>query len=668
MSSALRWHQSASFVLSLKPLPACALVGFEYESAKTMIMNEIQSIFFPDERFKQDLYFVMFHKREIMYDGIEVKDGSIILENKGHISTNSYFNSFYESYWTKYTSIRKFFLKIKFEGVLSIKVYRDEPGLGARLIKTIDRLHHENMNEMLLEIPSNYTSAVKGSAGRIFFDFKAHSKSELSEISICTEESPERSVNLTLGICTFSRESYLAATIRSISSCEDLENIISNVIIVNQGPPFSNSELIQSIGSDRRIKVIEQDNFGGCGGFTRSLMEAVNFHGEANYHLLMDDDIVLDPRVIINCANFIRYSDKENVVGGSMLDSHRPHMLYEAGACLKKNNVIQSVMRNVDVGDPVNLSELNRPVAVDFNAWWFCAIPLSALRDVKYPAPIFIRGDDFEFGIRLAKNGYETVSLPGVAVWHEPFYAKPPGWQQYYDLRNRLIFAACHDDMVKIQSPNHLLRHALLEPLLTHNYQMLNLNIKAIEDFLLGPDALFAVPSQQKHSEVMSLYAKERAEVLSRQEAAGFDSFAYEVNPLPRRDIKLAYVVKLLKSLLWKSSSDRPKGILLDVNVGSTSVGNRSYIMTNGPRSFFLLFSPNRQKLFYYLRCIFKINSRYKSEMRRATGLWKNSISQWRESDTWEKIFSDGAAVSDPIEYSLPMEEGPPATRRQING
>ena len=55
---------------------------------------------------------------------------------------------------------------------------------------------------------------------------------------------------------------------------------------------------------------------------------------------------------------------------------------------------------------------------------------------------MFIRGDDMEYGARLASRGVPTVSLPPVAVWHEPFYAKPPGWQLHYDLRNRLTFAA----------------------------------------------------------------------------------------------------------------------------------------------------------------------------------------------------------------------------------
>ena len=628
-------------------------------------MNEIQSILFPEERFKQDLYFLMFHKNEVMYDGIEVVDGSIILNKKDHISTNSYFNSFYESYWVKYSSIRSFFLKVRFRGSLSIKMYRDEPGAGARLIK-VEKRHHEYDEELIVKIPSNFTSLVKGYAGRIFFDFKAHAASEISEISICTEQPAKRDIKLSLGICTFSREAYLADTIESISGSKDLAGIVSDIFIVNQGPCFSDLALIENIKGDPRIKLIEQDNLGGCGGFTRTLIEAKSQAGQANYHLLMDDDIVIDPRVIRNCASFIEYSNDELVLGGSMLDSLRPHILYEAGARLKNSNVIQSIMHNLDISDPESLSALSSPVHVDFNAWWFCAIPLSALGSIRYPAPIFIRGDDFEFGIRLAKSGYETVSLPGIAVWHEPFYAKPPGWQQYYDLRNRLIFAACHDDLVNIQSPNHLLRHAFVEPLLTHNYQALNLNLKAIEDFLSGPDALFSMPSDQKHAEVMTLFAGEKTQVVSRQKAEGFGYMACEPRGDKKRGVKLTYVAQVLKRLLLKPI-EHPKGILLDVDVRSTSVGNSGYIMTNGPRSYFLLFSPDRQKFGHYLRRLLKTHSRYKAERRRAASLWKNNISQWRGDETWRHMFGKGLAVSEQAECFEVKNDWPAAVRQVSN-
>ena len=49
-------------------------------------------------------------------------------------------------------------------------------------------------------------------------------------------------------------------------------------------------------------------------------------------------------------------------------------------------------------------------------------VPTERFRDdraIGLPAPVFIRGDDFEYGQRLARAGVPTVTLPGIAVWHD---------------------------------------------------------------------------------------------------------------------------------------------------------------------------------------------------------------------------------------------------------
>ena len=123
-----------------------------------------------------------------------------------------------------------------------------------------------------------------------------------------------------------------------------------------------------------------------------------------------------------------------------------------------------------------------------FNGWWYAAIPAQCFRDFGLPSPIFIRGDDLEFGTRLHRAGIETVSLPPVSVWHEPFYAKPPGWQLYYDFRNRLIFASLYEGFA-LDAPSRLLK-LLMVHLIRYDYQQAWFMITALEDFLKGPELL----------------------------------------------------------------------------------------------------------------------------------------------------------------------------------
>ena len=72
----------------------------------------------------------------------------------------------------------------------------------------------------------------------------------------------------------------------------------------------------------------------------------------------------------------------------------------------------------------------------EFNAWWYCCFPLKVVREDNLPLPIFIRGDDLEYGLRNMKT---LILLNGICVWHEPFENKYSSYLEYYIVRNQLI-------------------------------------------------------------------------------------------------------------------------------------------------------------------------------------------------------------------------------------
>ena len=107
--------------------------------------------------------------------------------------------------------------------------------------------------------------------------------------------------------------------------------------------------------------------------------------------------------------------------------------------------------------------------------------------------PCFIRGDDVELGLRLHDRGVPTASLPGVGIWHEPFYLKIGGWQLYYETRNALAIAALHQDFGRSHVALQVLKR-LLGYLLTYRYYSAALIVRAAEDFLRGPALLDGDP------------------------------------------------------------------------------------------------------------------------------------------------------------------------------
>jgi galactofuranosylgalactofuranosylrhamnosyl-N-acetylglucosaminyl-diphospho-decaprenol beta-1,5/1,6-galactofuranosyltransferase len=274
------------------------------------------------------------------------------------------------------------------------------------------------------------------------------------------------------------------------------------VVIVNQGPDFTDPTLLGLLKEHPDdVRVMKQENFGGAGGFTRAAIEAMR-QTDASHIVFMDDDIVAHPRSLENMIRFILYTNRDILVGGPMFDLLRPTIMYEAGAVVLPDTILALNHHNINVGDCPNLSRFATETPTHYNGWWFCAIPRACFEQFGLPSPVFLRGDDVEFGLRCGRGGVSSVNLPGLCVWHEPFYARAPGWQRYYDLRNNLILAARIPDQYHSPSPTNLLAR-FVKYLLVLDYQQTLLLVKAMEDFLAGPE-LFDKNPQELHTALMA--------------------------------------------------------------------------------------------------------------------------------------------------------------------
>jgi len=49
----------------------------------------------------------------------------VVLSQGGIVSSNSYFNSFYELFYTKYTTLSSIYYVLKLEGDFKVSVYRE---------------------------------------------------------------------------------------------------------------------------------------------------------------------------------------------------------------------------------------------------------------------------------------------------------------------------------------------------------------------------------------------------------------------------------------------------------------------------------------------------------------------------------------------------------------
>ena len=556
------------------------------------------------------------------------QDGSIGTYGPAKLSFNSYFNSFYEAYWTRYTAVRQLELTVLGQGQLWCNIFRENEIHGCALIS---RTRLDLKAGEQATIPLEIRSETDGAPGRLFVDLHSSSPMVIEGLAWTTPQAPVNPVRIGVGVCTFNREAFVARTLERVLGAPATAAVAS-VVAVNQGASLDGPAIAKLRVRERgRLRIIEQANFGGAGGFTRSAMELLE--DESLTHILfMDDDIEVDPRQLVTTAAFLRYASSRFILGGHMLDLLRRHVLYEAGNQISPENMLQPNHHDLDLRRLESLTALSKVSHAHFNGWWYAAIPTSCFREFGLPAPVFIRGDDLEFGTRLHHAGVETVSPPPVGVWHEPFYAKPPGWQLYYDLRNRLILASVYDGMVAMDPPARLAK-LLIAHVIRYDYQHARMMALALEDFLKGPELVEeGLPETHRRvtAEIKPLGPVRLTAALGLREGDG--SFKVDRKFLQRR---------MLASYL-RTMAGRPRRLptavfFVDQALQWLQLGP-SYVLSSRGGQFFQRYTYSKAESWKQTRVTLGVIRRYARERERVAQAWREAHPRLTSDANWRRV------------------------------
>jgi galactofuranosylgalactofuranosylrhamnosyl-N-acetylglucosaminyl-diphospho-decaprenol beta-1,5/1,6-galactofuranosyltransferase len=307
---------------------------------------------------------------------------------------------------------------------------------------------------------------------------------------------------ITIGVTTFNQPTYLLDLLRQLGDAPDTLEIVDEVVVVDQGTKKvrSQPDLEEaSAGLGSKLRIIEQANVGGSGGFARGMKETVE-GGRSRYVLLLDDDVASEPESILRGAAFADLCRTPTIVGGHMFSLYARSSLHSLGEIVKPWRFWWDSHRNVKPDHDFGRAGLrdtrwlHRRIDVDYNGWWMCMIPVEVIKTIGLSLPLFIKWDDAEYGLRAGKAGFPTVSLPGMAIWHVPWTEKDDAldWQAYYHQRNRLVAALLHSQFNRggrlvRESFNHQVKH-----LLAMQYSVADLRLRAMEDVLSGPAHLHA--------------------------------------------------------------------------------------------------------------------------------------------------------------------------------
>jgi len=274
------------------------------------------------------------------------------------------------------------------------------------------------------------------------------------------------------------------------------------------------------------VRLIRQRNVGGAGGFGRGIYEAIEAK-RFTHVVLLDDDADIDQVSIVRMMNLLRLNkDADLFVGGLQFDAYSPCQLADAGTYWTPERFEKPIgrMPPTDMGSLDGRDGLARTYNANFNGWWLFGGSVEGFRKFGMPLPCFVHLDDVEFGVRVQLAGGRTVTVPGIAVWHEPYYAKVEGWFAYYNIRNELIRLSAQAPLAlaqittlpteaiakrsgkRLAATSRQLRSRFRDFVNAYQYGSAMLLAKAVEDFASGPELLLERDAEALHTDVMAAF------------------------------------------------------------------------------------------------------------------------------------------------------------------
>lgn len=458
----------------------------------------LQNIVFPKKEIceEPELYFRVAEGAAVQ------KEGQLFLTKGAAVEFLTYFNSFSACKWQKYTCVKEVKAEVEYTGKCRVSLCR-------AMVKD-GQLYKELVCEATGE---------QGEKGKTELSFSCDDPEWIYYISLKALEdtvvhggsyrvkqavSPKE-INIAIGICTYRREEYVTKTLQTLKNYI-LDNPESelyghmHVFVSDNGNTLPLNEL-----NGTNIHVVANKNAGGAGGFGRCMLEALRTAEEYHFThiLLMDDDIILEPETIFRTYQILALLKEKYetyIVGGTLLRLDAPAIQHAKGEIWQDGKII-SPFAGYDLRNETDLVRNERENDAEYNGWWYCCIPMEKNFDSLLPMPVFIHGDDIEYGLR--KKG-KLILWNGIGVWHSAFENRKSSGMEYYDMRNGLMCIARHNPGCPKSTIKKMICQHMIGQLLKFRYEDQRLTMRGVEDFCKGVEFLKTEEPVRLNQEIMS--------------------------------------------------------------------------------------------------------------------------------------------------------------------
>ena len=418
----------------------------------------------------------------------------VVLEPATEVSGNTYFGRFPASYWQRWTRAHEVTVRLTATGsgrlllgasdshgdtrTVAAHSLRDAPGTDITLTARLDRFLD---------------------GGALWLDLSTGPGERLCVENVrWTVPAPARTRRTAVAICTMDRPEECLGNLTALARDETALSPIDTVYVVDQGGDrvrdqagFSRAER----ALQGRLHYLTQPNLGGAGGFSRGLHEAAATAPPGQLPpdvLFMDDDVLLEPDLLVRMTAFAASTAEPTIIGGQMLNLLHPTRLHAGAEYTDLDRARPGALMPHSPHDADLLVHQAQELRLDagYNGWWACLIPAEVTAAVGYPLPLFFQGDDAEYSYRARAHGFPTVTLPGAGLWHTDFAWKDRDEiNRYFIVRNYTIISALHGRF-PLPTLVRTLAGELASYLMGMQYGAAATVIAAVEDFLAGPHVL----------------------------------------------------------------------------------------------------------------------------------------------------------------------------------
>lgn len=424
------------------------------------------------------------------------EDGSLAMPASNHYSFDTYFGGCSTRKWNRYASVSGFKLKLRLRGRFDLRltyfVNDMEYNIAARNTCSIEKIDTQGE---VRELTFEYPDEIALSSDMVAF--------ELTSLDDCmfygawyacdVEESSVKEVDLNIITPTFKKEEFVRANVRLfeelLASSEPIAEHLS-VTIIDNGQTLGDEPL----SANDRIKKYDNRNYGGAGGFSRGMIEALHADPKPTHLLVMDDDVSVSPESFVRTYNLLRIVNdeyKEAFLSGAMISMQlQDHQVEDVGNIFDDGTfgAVKSFERCLsDLNHTVSNEACRYNHARQYAAFWYCCFPMSVVEEQGLCMPFFVRGDDAEFGLRK-EDGRKFMTMNGICVWHMSFgKSKFNVFNEcYLAIRNVLILSAINSQCSDVGIYD-LYKHEIETELRKFNYDYAELMCDAVEDYLKGP-------------------------------------------------------------------------------------------------------------------------------------------------------------------------------------